>query len=88
MQPDRDRPVRFEYRGYRLRIDVDEPVGESDSGVLMTTVVACPVLADGSDGPAVVLERNFAGIHSHRASAYDAAAHRARARIDELAARS
>jgi len=79
-----ERPQDFVYRGYRLRIEVDEPATEADSGILMTTVTAWPLLPDGAPGEGATLEKNFRGIHSRRESAYDAAVARARARIDKL----
>jgi len=79
-----ERPEEFVYRGYRLKIEVDEPATEADSGILLTTVTAWPVLPDGGLGEGVRLERNFRGIHPRRESAYDAALARARARIDAL----
>jgi len=73
----------FEYRGYRIRIDVREISGEIDSGVYVSTAT-CWRETPGGKGDPTYLEKNHHSIHLSPGAARQSAIARARAALDRL----
>lgn len=78
--PDTD---EFEYRGYRIRVDVREISGEIDSGVYVSTA-AFRQETPGGNSDWTFLEKNHHSIHLSPGSARQSAIARARAALDRL----
>lgn len=74
----------FEYRSWRVTIEIRQPAAESDTGVYMTTIAIAAMGPDGAAGEPVFLCKRAQYVYLDEDAAYQAAVARAKAHIDGL----
>jgi hypothetical protein len=77
----------FEYRGWRVTIEIRQPQAESDTGVYMTTIAIAAMGPDGAASEPMFLCKRAQYVYLDEDAAFQAAMARARAHIDGLPSR-